>query len=77
MGRIRRSQHFRRWFGLPLGQISYYEGNASCRLLYTKQAFHAASLAPSPTVHSLIPKTLACLLANQASPHHFRHENGT
>ena len=48
MGRIRRSQHFCRWFGLPLDQTPYYEGTASCRLLYTKQPLHAASVVPLP-----------------------------
>ena len=67
MGRIRRSQHFCRWFRLPLDQTPYYEGNAFCRLLYTKQALHAASVAPSPLSIDLSPKHLpACW---QTRPH--------
>ena len=61
MGRIRRSQHFCRWLGLPLDQTPHYEGNASRRSMYTKQALHAASVASLPLSIDLSPDHLpAC-----------------
>ena len=61
MGRIRRSQHFCRWVGLPLDQTPHYEGNAPRRLLYTKQALHAASVASLPLFIDSSPNPLpAC-----------------